>query len=342
MKFSFNGKLWLLVPIFVLIQCKKDQVPTDNYSNKHTATTTDPNKQVVKVDTVIDGKPVEVKKEIPKTVIPNKDFHYTALAMKKNDSLVKEFKKKYSADELYTILAINRLDRKNITRPDTLVVPSVIEKDFLKYSPFPGNVPVLQDVKKFVFFSYPIQAFGVYEYGNLVKWGPTSMGKKASQTDRGLHFANWKKEVSISTVSDEWKLRWNFNISNFKGIGWHQYEMPGYPASHSCLRMLEEDAKWMYSFADTWILNKGGATVRANGTPVYVYGDYKWGGRKPWYNLMDDPKANDMSVDDITKVIQPELDKILKEQDNRDKVAAQVLIEKAEKKRQDSLSIGGV
>ena len=49
-----------------------------------------------------------------------------------------------------------------------------------------------------------------------------------------------------------------------------------------------------------------------------------------------------MSVDDITKVIQPELDKILKEQDNRDQVAAQVLIEKAEKKKQDSLSIGGV
>jgi lipoprotein-anchoring transpeptidase ErfK/SrfK len=106
----------------------------------------------------------------------------------------------------------------------------------------------LENVKKFVFFPYPIQAFGVYEYGNLIKWGPTSMGKKSTPTKKGLMFANWKKEVAISTVSDEWKLRWNVNVANFDGIGWHQYAMPGYPASHSCLRMLEEDAKWMYTW----------------------------------------------------------------------------------------------
>ena len=153
------------------------------------------------------------------------------------------------------------------------------------------------------------------------------MGKKATQTKRGLMFANWKKEVAISTVSDEWKLRWNVNVANFEGIGWHQYAMPGYPASHSCLRMLEEDAKWMYSWVDTWILNKGGATLKANGTPVIVFGDYEWGGKKPWKNLINDPASNDISLEAMDEIIEPHLNKILKEQQNRVEVLARPSVE---------------
>jgi lipoprotein-anchoring transpeptidase ErfK/SrfK len=219
----------------------------------------------------------EEKPEVPDVVIPRKDFGFFPWVYKNKDSVSQQNKKEFTGKALYTILALNRLDRANIGNADTLVVPAKIEEDFLRYSPFPGHVTTLENVKKFVFFSYPIQAFGVYEYGNLIKWGPTSMGKKSTPTKKGLMFANWKKEVAISTVSDEWKLRWNVNVANFDGIGWHQYAMPGYPASHSCLRMLEEDAKWMYTWVDTWILNKGGATTRAKGTPLIVYGDYPWG-----------------------------------------------------------------
>jgi hypothetical protein len=44
------------------------------------------------------------------------------------------------------------------------------------------------------------------------------MGSKAHQTTRGLHFTNWKGKEVISTVSDEWKLKWNFNIANQEGM----------------------------------------------------------------------------------------------------------------------------
>ena len=148
------------------------------------------------------------------------------------------------------------------------------------------------------------------------------MGKKSAQTKRGLMFANWKKELAISTVKSEWKLPYNFNIHNTLGIGWHQYELPGYPASHSCLRLLLDDAKFMYQWADAWILNKGGATVKANGTPVIVFGDYQWGGKKPWKNLINNPKANDISVGELDELIKPHLDKILDEQKKRAEVLA--------------------
>lgn len=258
-------------------------------------------------------------------VEPQKNIHYTSIIIppKKKDSVLGAFKKNYSDEEQYIILALNRLDKKNLWRADTLMIPDHFEKDFRAYSPFPAHVDVLNDVKKFVVFSYPIQAYAAYENGNLVKWGPSSMGKKAAQTKRGLMFANWKKELAISTVDSEWKLPYNFNIHNTLGIGWHQYDLPGFPASHSCLRLLMDDAKWMYNFAETWVLNKGGATTKAKGTPVVVFGDYAWGKKKPWKQLYLNPKATEVSEQEMNSIITPYKDEILKEQQNREQVVAQ-------------------
>ena len=267
-----------------------------------------------------------VKKEEP----PKPTVQYSSLIFpeKKKDSVMKIFNEKYSKEEQYVILALNRLDIKNKWRADTLMIPSVIDSSLMAYSPFPYQLDVLKDVNKFVTFSYPIQAYAVYSNGKLEKWGPTSMGKKAAQTKTGLMFANWKKELATSTVNSSWKLPYNFNIHNTLGIGWHQYELPGYPASHSCLRLLMDDAKWMYNYADTWILNKGGATVRANGTPVIVFGDYAWGQKKPWKSLSENAKATDISVQQMNEIIQPHIEKILQEQKNRETVAAEVKAEK--------------
>ena len=73
---------------------------------------------------------------------------------------------------------------------------------------------------------------------------------------------------------------------------------------------MEEDAKWMYDWGEQWVLNKGGATVRAKGNPVIVYGDYPWGQRRPWKKLMDDPKANDISEEQLTEIVTPFLPEI--------------------------------
>jgi len=322
--------LFIIISLF-LIQCKKDESVSSKDQKNNPITDilgTDDKKEE---DSIKEEKP-----KVPDVVIPRKDFGFYPWVYKNNDSISQKNKKEFTGKALYTILALNRLDRANIGAADTLVVPAKIEEDFLRYSPFPGHVTTLENVKKFVFFSYPIQAFAVYEYGNLIKWGPTSMGKKATKTKTGLMFANWKKEVAISTVSDEWKLRWNVNVANFDGIGWHQYALPGYPASHSCLRMLEEDAKWMYTWVDNWILNKGGQTVRAKGTPLIVYGDYPWGKRRPWKKLLDSPEANNISEDEINKIIEPQLVEIIKEQDNREAVIQQV--EQEKKAKADSIA----
>ncbi|MGA9211408.1 L,D-transpeptidase [Kaistella sp.] len=249
-------------------------------------------------------------------------YHDFCFPKKKRDSAMAVFNKEYSQEDQHVILALNRLDLKNKWRADTLSIPDRIDSTLMVYTPFPQNLEILKGVHKIVLFSYKIQAFSVYQNGKLIRWGPTSMGSKAAQTKRGLMFTNWKKKLSISSVSSEWKLPYNFNVQNTLGIGWHQYDLPGYPASHSCLRLLMNDAKFLYGWADQWILNIGGTTVKANGTPVIVFGDYKWGAKKPWKNLSINPKSNNISVKDMNAAIEPNLPKILEEQEKRKAIEA--------------------
>lgn len=261
-------------------------------------------------------KPAEKEKEQAPAVTVIK---YHAYPIKGVDTAIKAFRKDYTAEQRWMILALNRLDGGTIGRADTLIIPDTLLPDLSYYSPFPAEVPMLKDVNKFVIFSYSIQAFAAYEKGKRVYWGPTSMGSKIHPTPTGLHFANWKAKETISTVNDEWKLKWNFNIANKEGVGWHQYSMPGYPASHSCLRMLAEQAQWMYGWAEQWIV-QGTSTVLAQGTPVIVYGAYPFGTRRPWRNMLEDPKANDISVTDLEKEIEPFLQRITEQQQRREGV----------------------
>lgn len=249
------------------------------------------------------------------------DYTYSNWVLKSSDSVRKIFKEKFTSKELTTIVALNRVDKNTFVNVDTLLIPDQFDDDFLAYSPFPYTLSSAKDVKKLAIFSYPIQAYGLYENGELVKWGPSSMGSKQHKTPEGLYFCNWKGEEVISTFDDEWVLRWNFNIQNEEGIGWHQYEMPGYPASHSCLRLLEADAKYMYDWADEWILADK-ETVKAKGTPVIVYGSFDFDGRKPWLNLAKNSHANDISPETLNGIVTKYQAEILKEQKNREGIAA--------------------
>lgn len=216
-------------------------------------------------------------------------------------------------------LAVNRTDKAGFTLMDSVIIPADMTGDVAYYLPFPLNVPYLADINKIIFFSYPTQTFATYENGVLIHTGPTNMGRKKDPTPTGLFFANWKAEKTISTVNDEWELLWNFNIANKDGVGWHQYSMPGYPASHSCLRLQEKDARYLYDWADQWVLD-GKEILLANGTPVIVFGSYNFEAPKPWLQLVTNTHALDITEAEIKTQTMPYLNKILAEQTKKETI----------------------
>ena len=225
-------------------------------------------------------------------------------------------KNKDNANNLDIALVVNRVDKSNFTKLDSVVIPTDLSGDREFYLPFPFEVASLDEVDKIIIFSYPTQSFATYENGILTYTGPTSMGSKIHKTPTGLFFTNWKAEETTSTFNDEWELKWNFNIENKEGVGFHEYELPGVPASHSCLRLLEKDAKHLYNWADQWVLADA-ETVKIKGTPVIVFGSYNFDGPKPWLQLVNDKKALTIAENELDNIVKPHLKTILKEQEKR-------------------------
>lgn len=248
-------------------------------------------------------------KKLPVRTAP-KSFTYTLVNPKE------WLKTNESEQNINIALAVNRTDKAFFTKMDSVIVPTDLTGDIAYYLPFPFEVKALKDVDKIILFSYPSQTFGTYENGILIHTGPTNMGRKKDPTPTGLFFTNWKAEETTSTFNDEWQLKWNFNIENKLGVGFHQYELPGYPASHSCLRLQEKDAKLLYEWADQWVLADE-ENVKFKGTPVVVFGSYNFDAPKPWLQLLKYPKALSISESEIEKVIAPHLSTILKEQEKK-------------------------
>ena len=257
-------------------------------------------KPIVNTPPVVPSTPPEVVVTPPK---PSTGFSNITI---QTDDSKKELESLYGPANIEAILEINRIDLAHIKKGSVLVIPDSFDQSF---SSFPQTISELADIPKIFLISQRVQAFGAYEYGNLVRTGPVSSGKKSTPTANKLFFANWKGKEVISTINGEWLLKWNVNLDNFDGIGMHQYDMPGYPASHSCVRMLEADAMWVYDWVEQWILTPDGNTRLAAGTPVIVFGDYKFGTTAPWKQLTTDASAVTLKESEIKQ----EIDKYLEE-----------------------------
>lgn len=226
---------------------------------------------------------------------------------------VSKLLKKIGKENLENILALNRIDK---LKREPLVVPDTISEDFNIYAPFPHHIERIKDVKKIIFVSQKIQAFAAYENGNLAFWGPVSTGKESTPTPNGLFHTNWKAKKQISTDDPTWILYWNFNIINNKGVSLHQFELPGYPASHSCVRLLERSAYKIYNWAEQWILTPDGNSIKYYGTPVVLFGEYS----KPkiWRLLAKDKDQALISENDINEQMDEYLKTILERQKDRE------------------------
>lgn len=158
-----------------------------------------------------------------------------------------------------------------------IVVPrNLSHLTILDVAPFP--LQINSDNEKQIIVDQDKLAWGAYDaQGQLVKWGPIASGrdkcpdsKNACRTMTGI-FRVFSKENSKCT-SDIFPIgkggaKMPYCMYFHKGFALHgSDDIPGYRASHGCVRMFVQDAKWLNeTFVDT-------ATDRNNylGTKVVV------------------------------------------------------------------------
>ncbi len=231
-------------------------------------------------------------KTVPTVAVKKPVITYHLMAL--NMESVQKINGTVSSDSLDILNALNRTDKYNLLKLDTLIIPNNFIAGLNNYSPFPLLVKDLEPIHKIIFISYLAQSFAAYEAGVLIRSGPVSMGKENTPTPIGLFFTNWKSKKAISLENSDWIMNWYFNIDNVRGISIHEANLPGYPASHACIRLISEDAFWFYNWAEQYQLIST-TEVGAYGTPVILFDVYPFGQRKPWLSLSENPLALNIS-----------------------------------------------
>jgi len=224
--------------------------------------------------------------------------------------------RKELGDSVYMLtLKINRRD--GVRGNEDVIVPTSVQS-ILDYSPYPMQMDAFVDLPKMVVISRKVQAFAAYENGMLVRWGPVSSGKKSTQTPKGQYYAYWRSRWHRSTVDSNWILQWSWNIDpKGGGISMHLYNLPGKPASHGCVRLMLDDAKWFYAWADGSKSGKNGMKKLVYGTPVIIFGDYDYSLPQPWKQLPTNPVATDVTEAEILESFEKNKTEVLEHTDWR-------------------------
>ncbi len=200
-----------------------------------------------------------------------------------------ELAKRFTPAQIDLLEKLNRRDREHIVRVEPkipgIVVPDSFGQDELAHSPLPRSWPAAASLSKIMVVHQPSQTFGAYENGALVRWGPVSSGRAETPTPSGAYYLTWRSRKRTSTDNDAWILEWYFNFINERGISFHQFDLPGYAASHACVRLLRRDAEWLYGWGEQWQLEEGGRKVRRTGTPVLIAGAYDQKASPVWLSI---------------------------------------------------------
>ena len=125
----------------------------------------------------------------------------------------------------------------------------------LKPGEYWWNPRVSPDGPVVVLVSLPLQTASVYRNGILVGRSSVSTGTKGHKTPTGVFTILEKKEKHASNLYKNAPMP-NMQRLTWGGIAMHSGNLPGYPASHGCIRMPYDFSQHLFS-----ITARGGTVV---------------------------------------------------------------------------------
>lgn len=164
--------------------------------------------------------------------------------------------------DLETKDLIRRINRMNIRLKSgmTLAIPRNLARlSIYDISPFPRSIE--SNGEKTIYISQQKLAWGAYdEEGQLAWWGPISSGASicpgvigGCSTPTGFFRIVRKQDIDCISTAFPRRLGGNdggakmpYCMHFFRGYALHgSEELPGYRASHGCIRIFTEDARWL-------------------------------------------------------------------------------------------------
>lgn len=153
---------------------------------------------------------------------------------------------------------VKRLNRTNMAlryRSWIVVPTNLSDVTHMDLSPFPDQID--PPGKNLIKVDLKLHAFAAYDpQGELVHWGPVSGGKgwcpdtaSACNTALGKHRIIRKQgpecESSKFPLETDGGAPMPYCMHYYRGYALHGSTLPGYHASHGCVRLFYDDAKWL-------------------------------------------------------------------------------------------------
>lgn len=160
-----------------------------------------------------------------------------------------------NARERAIVMRLNRMNMPVKYRNWIIVPTNLHGLSNMKLSPFPLHRDT--NGRKLIFVNLTDQAFGAYNAnGKLVHWGPVSAGRGACPDVAGGCFTSTGsytifRKQGPECVSSKFPLETDggapmpYCMHFNGGFALHGSTLPGYNASHGCVRLFFEDAKWL-------------------------------------------------------------------------------------------------
>lgn len=192
---------------------------------------------------------------------------YTCYTVKKKETWKKLFPDSAMRD---LVMRINRMNTK-LHAGLVIAIPANGDTDPLNYSPLP--VIIDPPGKKTIIVSLQSLAFGAYNSdGQLQYWGPVSGGRGyCPDINRRCHTSIGKfsiyHKLGAGCVSSKYPVGRGgapmpYCMFFNGGYALHgSYDVPGYNASHGCVRLFVNDAKWLNQ---VFTAGQGSVTVLIN------------------------------------------------------------------------------
>ena len=155
------------------------------------------------------------------------------------------------------VLRFNRMDRRHFFGGVSIKVPKHPQQ-INSFTPLPANYPAAAREAKFILVDQSEMFLGAYEYGKLVFSFPAALGVEGYRVPNGefrIDAADRSHKSNLYTVEEigrpypmHYGLRfWVDKSKDDEPSYWiHGRDLPGYPVSHGCIGLYDEEMQYDY------------------------------------------------------------------------------------------------